>query len=223
MSEQLLTELQRTGRFEAMGTSDLQVLLGMERQKAILGCSPDGESACLAEISAALGAPWVVSGSLAQFGKVTRLDLKLISAKSGKAVFRDGASFSEESALFSQVSDIVQRMVASLEPQHQPTAPAGAVVTTISGGVLTLGGAALLVVGGLGRASTTENLATLQYSEAKAQLSRANTFLLIGGLTAGVGVAALVSGVAWWRAAGPAEANVSVALSPSGVVVHGSF
>ena len=54
VSEQVLTELQRTGRFDAMGTSDLQVLLGMERQRSLLGCSPEGESACLAEISAAL-------------------------------------------------------------------------------------------------------------------------------------------------------------------------
>ena len=220
VSEQVLTELQRTGRFDAMGTSDLQVLLGMERQRSLLGCSPEGESACLAEISAALGAPWLVAGSLAQFGKATRLDLKLISARDGKAAFRDGMSFSEESALFGQVSDIVKRMVSSLEaPTGSSVAP---LITTVGGGVLTLAGASVLLIGGLGRSNTTATLGTLEYSVARSQLNQADTLLLIGSIATGLGVATLFSGLVWWKAM-MQPMKVAVSFAPSGVVVQGSF
>lgn len=221
VSEQVLTELQRTGRFDAMGTSDLQVLLGMERQRSLLGCSPEGESACLAEISAALGAPWLVAGSLAQFGKATRLDLKLISARDGKAAFRDGMSFTEESALFGQVSDIVKRMVSSLEvaPTESSVAP---IITSVSGGVLTLAGASVLLIGGLGRSNTTATLGTLEYSVARSQLNQADTLLLIGSIATGLGVATLFSGLVWWKAM-MQPMKVAVSFAPSGVVVQGSF
>ncbi len=128
ISEQILTELGRTELVEAMGSSDVQLLLGMERQKTLLGCS-EASNSCLAEMSSALGAPWVVTGSLAQFGKTTRLDIKLIRAKDGKAIFRDGVNFKDESDLFELVTAIVKRMVPKMDLKTAPaTAPTPVVV-----------------------------------------------------------------------------------------------
>lgn len=127
IAEQVLTELGRSKRVDAMGTSDMAAVLGLERQKAVLGCS-DQSASCLAEISAALGAPYLVTGNLARAGKATRIDLKLIRAQDGKAIYRDGRNFKDESEMFDLVSEIVKTMVAEMNlpavdaPRKDPVA-----------------------------------------------------------------------------------------------------
>lgn len=135
VAEQLLTELGRTGRLDAMGTSDVSAVLGLERQKQMLGCS-DQSSSCLAEISAAMGAPWLVTGNLAQLGKAMRVDIKLIRAKDGKAVFRDGRNVKDESEIFDIVSEMAKSMVASMD-LPPPEAPAPVAKATEPSGPLT--------------------------------------------------------------------------------------
>src|SRR5258706_9658461 len=64
VSEMILTEMGRSGRVEAIGQSDIAAVLGLEKQKELLGCG-EASSSCLAQFSAALGAPVITSGSLA--------------------------------------------------------------------------------------------------------------------------------------------------------------
>jgi TolB-like protein len=126
IGEQTLTELSRERRLDPIGTSDVATVLGLERQKQMLGCS-DQSASCLAEISAALGAPWLVTGNLAKAGKATRVDLKLIRARDGKAVFRDGRNFKDESEMFDLVSSMVKALVASMDlPPEAPVVVADA-------------------------------------------------------------------------------------------------
>jgi TolB-like protein len=89
LTEQILTELSATNRLEVMGRSDMAAILGLERQKQLLGCSDDS-STCLAEIGGALGAPYLVSGMVAQVGTKIRLDLKLIQTNESKVLARQG-------------------------------------------------------------------------------------------------------------------------------------
>jgi TolB-like protein len=196
VSEQILTELGRNELIDAIGTSDVQSMLGIERQKELLGCS-EKSNTCMAEMSEALGAPWLVLGSLAQFGKTTRLDLKLIRTKDGKAIFRDGASFKDESDLFELVSAIVKKLSAKLElkpaskpepapgittqPPPRATPPQELVVvapppavepppaTPLAPVVLTVAGTALAVGGGV-----AFGVATAQHSALLSQLGNPN-------------------------------------------------
>src|SRR5882757_2883687 len=48
--------------FQVTTPADLEAVMGLERQKQLLGCSED--SSCLAEISSALGVPLVATGRL---------------------------------------------------------------------------------------------------------------------------------------------------------------
>lgn len=114
ISEQVLTELGHDERLEVIGTSDVQAILGIERQKQLLGCT-DVANSCLIEISSALGAPWLVSGSLAKLGKAMRMDLKLIRSRDGKVVFRDGRTFKDESDVFEAVSALVTKLVKAID------------------------------------------------------------------------------------------------------------
>lgn len=64
---------------------ELATLLGIERQKALLGCGADGAS-CLAELEGAVGAEAVVLGDVAHLGKLYRADLKVIDPRSGAPI-----------------------------------------------------------------------------------------------------------------------------------------
>ena len=66
-------------RFEVIQKQDLGTLLEVGQQKQLLGC--DDES-CLADVGVALGARWIISGSLALLGGRRVLTLKLVDAQS---------------------------------------------------------------------------------------------------------------------------------------------
>ena len=59
LGEALTQELSRRGFFEVISAGDIRALLGVERQRALLGCS---DSSCTAELSGALGARFVLQG-----------------------------------------------------------------------------------------------------------------------------------------------------------------
>jgi hypothetical protein len=53
VTERLATTLEARGVYEVISSKDVQTLLGLERQKQLLGC---GETACYAELTGAMGA-----------------------------------------------------------------------------------------------------------------------------------------------------------------------
>lgn len=74
LTEALTAEITARGFFEVISQRDIQTLLGVERQKQLLGCSEQSAS-CLAELSGALGARFVLSGSIAKLGDAYQLSL----------------------------------------------------------------------------------------------------------------------------------------------------
>src|SRR5438309_267107 len=48
--------------------SEMQALLGLERQKELMGCSDESTASCLAELAGALGADGVLTGTLGKVG-----------------------------------------------------------------------------------------------------------------------------------------------------------
>ncbi|MBM4776700.1 MAG: hypothetical protein GQE15_03265 [Archangiaceae bacterium] len=129
INEQVMTDLGREERLDVLGTSDVQDLIGLERQKQLMGCSDS--STCMVEISSALGAPWLVSGSLGKLGKAMRLDLKLIRTRDGKVVFRDGKTFKDESDVYEAVSALVTKMLKAIDYQEGATADVPKVVAPV--------------------------------------------------------------------------------------------
>ncbi len=206
-----MTELGESGRFETIGSSDLATLLGLERQKALMNCKD--ESGCMAELSASLGAPWVVTGKLTRAGRVTRLDLKLIHTTDGQVAWRGGRELADESDIFGAV----RSMVPSIAQTIDPVAP-----SQVRAAPLVLSGAGLLgvLVGG-GLSFFTWNDAR-QYAapgyrwpagtpvdSVLARQQSANTTITIGLSVAAVGGAALISGLLWYFLGKPAHAEVT--------------
>lgn len=68
-----------------ISAAEVQALVGVERQRQLLGCS-EGSSSCLTELAGALGADGVISGSIGKFGSIYQVNIKVLSATDAKAL-----------------------------------------------------------------------------------------------------------------------------------------
>ena len=77
LTEALTVEVAARGFFDVVSSKDLQTLLGLERQRQVMGCTDKGSS-CLAELADAIGARFVLSGSVTQLGSAFQLNLQTL-------------------------------------------------------------------------------------------------------------------------------------------------
>lgn len=242
VSEQLLTEASRVPRFRVIGQSDVAVLLGVERQKQLLGCADDASS-CAAELAGALDARWLLTGTLGRLGKKYRLDLKVLDTRSSLVTQRAGATLSSPEEVLEALPALVSQLLSSLpepavvgpvEPPAPDTPPvevARPAPRSVPVAPLVLGGAgvAAVAVGGvlLGTAKAAESawattLPTLSYAEAQGYAASAQTRADVGVGLLVAGSLAVAGAVVWYllvRAPAPLE----VALTPTGFFVGGAF
>jgi hypothetical protein len=87
LDELMLAEAQRGGLLQVLGMSDLRAVLGLERQRQLLGCD-SGE--CLAELGGALGVDRILAGSIGRVGDAYYLNMKLIRATTAVVDARAG-------------------------------------------------------------------------------------------------------------------------------------
>lgn len=69
-----------------ISTKEVQSLLGLERQKQMLGCGEQGS--CLAELAGALGAKLVLSGTVGRLGEVYQLTLQMLDSAKAQTLSR---------------------------------------------------------------------------------------------------------------------------------------
>lgn len=124
LSEVVLTEASRFRGLEVIGQSDIGALLGLEKQRQLLGCKED--SACMAEIGGALGADYMLVGSLGQMGGLLRVDLKLLDARRARVLERFGETVEGgEDRLLPAAQRGVAEVLASLGGKPPPPRAAG--------------------------------------------------------------------------------------------------
>ena len=100
---------QSTEAFRVISADDIRALLSLEATKQACGA---GSPSCLAEIGGALGADYMISGSLDQVGDKLNLSLSLLDVKRASNVSRASRAFKagDQSALF----DIVPAATTTL-------------------------------------------------------------------------------------------------------------
>lgn len=86
-TESVTAEVAARGYFEPISSGEIATLLGVERQKQLLGCGEDA-NACVAEIAAALDAPFLMSGSLTKLQGLFQLNLQVIDSRKSRTVAR---------------------------------------------------------------------------------------------------------------------------------------
>lgn len=155
--EHLADRLRHAG-FNVMTQREIATLLGVERQRALLGCEEQATS-CIAELASALGADGVVVGDIGHFNDIYQVHLKVLSGGSATVL----SSFSERVGSERQVLDALERgagqlsaqthtqlrrpMPAALEVTHA-SARSLAWVPAVPGAALAVAGAVLLVLAG---------------------------------------------------------------------------
>lgn len=142
LTNDVVLEAGRRGIFDVVSSAEVQRLIGLERQKQMLGCAELG-NACLTELAGALGARFVLSGSIARVGDAYQLALQTVDSQraitTGRSV-RIAHSFE-------QLRDAIPYMVAEATGTPLPPPPsrllpysmiAGGGLLVLSGGVLGL-------------------------------------------------------------------------------------
>jgi TolB-like protein len=85
LTDAIAAEVSRAGLFDVTSQKDMQTVLGLERQRQLLGCSDEAAS-CLTELAGALGARFVLSGSVARLGPdAVQLNLQTIDSVKAQA------------------------------------------------------------------------------------------------------------------------------------------
>lgn len=63
-----------------ISSGDVEVALGVERSRQLLGCS-DGSSSCLVELGGAMGTEWVVTGSVSRLGDTLLFEASVLDQR----------------------------------------------------------------------------------------------------------------------------------------------
>lgn len=224
---------------------EVQTLLGLERQKVLLGCN-EMTSSCLAEIGSALGVDGIVLGDVAKVGDGYQMNVKVISAVNGRRYSAKSAKVPTEGALLEALTLAAKQIAVDLSRELEK--PLGAkrvsddiVVTEKVAAVEpsaakklwwlpVVAGVAIGAGGGVGLGIAESNRARLvsedlSPQEAQALLSSGQTARTLGWVGVGVGAAAIGTGVLMLVLGKDAPAVPVASVSSNGAVVglSGSF
>jgi len=136
---------------------EFRTLADVEAQRTITGCD-EGSASCLAEVAGALGARYVVSGTLGTLGAEVVLQLTLLDTRTARTLARGGASGADVAALRAAIDGAVVEVLAPIvevdvEVEARAASggpPWGAIVggtvagLGVTGAVVGFGGLALL-------------------------------------------------------------------------------
>ncbi len=203
-SEELAQRLSAEG-LQVVTHAEVAALLGLERQRQLLGCGDD-PSSCLAELGGALGAEGVVLGSLARIEGEYRLTAKVLSARDGRLLGQATAAAKDKLGLVNALTGVARVLVPQVvqalgRPLPEPargTRMRRAAWIPILGGVAasSLGIWALTGVVERNRRLTDATYAGYSRTVAEAEANReaGKQLQFWGSLGVGVGVAAIAAG-----------------------------
>jgi TolB-like protein len=122
LSDIVVSEVSENG-FDVVSQSDINAMIGFERQKQVLGCAED--SSCLAEIGGALGVDYMLTGQVGQIGSRYRISLLVVDTKKAKVVARS-AQFCDvnEDALARAAESTVGQLLGAVRGGTIPLPPA---------------------------------------------------------------------------------------------------
>src|SRR4051812_13599584 len=115
--EQLVVALSETGKFDVITKGDVKAILGYEAQAQLLGC---GEASCMVDLGGALGAAYLVSGSLSKLGGQLQLVLSLIDVNKATVGRRVAQPVAGESSLPQAAREAVSKLTGEVVPESGP-------------------------------------------------------------------------------------------------------
>jgi TolB-like protein len=138
LTEAITQEVADRGFFQVLSSKEVQTMIGFERQKQMAGCS--AETDCLTELGGALGARFVMGGTVTKLGDAYQLSLQTLDSKRAQPVGRATRLANDIKAL----RQAVPFLVAEATGTPLPPPPSRLVPYALVGG-----GALALIAGGL--------------------------------------------------------------------------
>ncbi|MFT3838097.1 MAG: hypothetical protein QM723_14015 [Myxococcaceae bacterium] len=137
LGDLLTADLAAAGKWKVTSSHELQVLLGVERQKELMGCS---DQQCQVEMAQALGADLMVSGNVGAVGNLRVITVVLFDSKKGAVQRRETLEVNDEGALADGIHTIASRFTGI---ESGPRASGG-----VRKGWFVLGGGAVVAIAG---------------------------------------------------------------------------
>lgn len=220
--EYLSQKLAEGGGLKVLTPSQISALIGVERQRQLLGCS-EGATSCLAEVAGAVGTESLVIGSVAKVGAEFALTVKAIDARTGEVIESASARESKEEALLDFLGSAANSLRAALLLRLRGIEPSRG-ARWLKPGPLAIGvlGVAALVTSGVmfGVAKGMQNRLLSGdptvggRADAAALASSGGTVQTVSGVLLGVGVAMVATGILWLFVGGDDHAAVTQWLFP---------
>jgi len=122
LDELLAVEVSRLPGYDVLSGADVRRLVELEAEKQAVGCTDD--ASCLAEIAGAMGAQYVISGSVGKLGTRFILTLTLFDSRAARSVSRvdlRAASIDEiADGLASKVKELMGALEVTSAPSEKP-------------------------------------------------------------------------------------------------------
>lgn len=196
--ERFATLLGRDRRLKVTTRRDIEQILGLERQKALLGCSEDASS-CLAELAGGLGVDAVLSGSLAKTGSSYTVTMRVVRSTDGADVASTSERLKDEDALGewleAEAPRLAERIAAAFGRSRSAGSPVVRWIPAFVGVGLLAAGVGMQV-GARGDAKRLEE-GTVPLGETSEVVSRGKTLEAASWVFIGVGAAAVAASVTW--------------------------
>lgn len=217
----------RSDDLEVVTARDISTVLGLERQRQLLGCDSSGSN-CVAELAGAVGADAVLSGTIARSDVSLTLVLRAIRAQDA----RELASVTVRARSQDELQDWIdshargfgQQLVARFRGESDPgRGPAWPKWTALIGGVVVGGSGGALRGFAETKADALRGATRAAPVNVEATASDGRIFEATGNVMVGVGAAALAAGAVLFAV----QPSTPLALVPvpggAGLVVQGRF
>lgn len=194
---------------------DIEQLIGLERQRQLMGCGADSTS-CIAELAGALGVDVVISSSLAKTESGYIVTLRALRASDGKVLAAPNARVKNESALLDWLDETADALRITLLGDRAPMAARPPTwVPGVVGGVLLAGGAACFLVSGLQFARLNGDTA-IPEDEISPVRQTGELLWPIGTALVAVGAVGIVASIIWGATWKPGPVQAAFAPMPGG-------
>lgn len=209
----------RARELQVITAEDISALLGVERQRQLLGCSEDASS-CMLELGAALGAQQILTGTVAKFETSYKVNLRVLRSSDGVVVAQADASAPSQETLLFALDDAAISIAKQLESPRGRLKRSLALIPAIIGGVFLAAG----TIGFLLASSTSAELdQKIALDTVASQLTpivrRGEAFEALGWSAVGLAGAAGATALVMYLLGAPPETSVTLAPLPSGAVL----
>lgn len=206
--------------------NDMAQVLGVERQKQLMGCSTDSTS-CLAELAGALGVAQLLSGSVAKTESGYVSTLKVIDSQTGEPKWTATTRVDTEKQLFAFFEERGSALAGELVPRSGPP--------TVVKWIPAMVGGAVALVGAVFLATAFDEAARLRQfiadgtsvvdggptsaNDIRESANVGRGAELLGWSGVGLGAAAIASSVIWVLVAPSSPVTAVVAPTPHGATL----